>query len=349
METTYLTEYDLISIGDDVALNDECTIQTHLFEDRVMKMSTIDIQRACSVGCGSIVLYDTRMEAGAVLSDLSLLMKGETLPAGTRWEGTPARSTPAGAGGASGPASPAPAPVLAIRVLHRPEELRCQGPGPFVWAFDLDSPAFAPAPDGDGPLAHGDGPLRRRRTFAGRQTLRRLVAQCLHVRAEDVQIDSDTFGRPRLAAGRMTSCPAAADLDFSAAHSANVGVVGLARSGRIGVDVEVVDPAVDIDEVIRTHFAPPERERIEAMPDSRRQEAFYRCWTTKEALVKGLGLGVSFGLDQVETAVAPDGSVSLSKVNGNGTLAAGWTITHHEVAVGGLRAVVAVAIAPPAR
>ena len=43
------------------------------------------------VGAGSLVLYDTRMEAGAALGDLSLLMKGETLPAGTSWEGIPAR------------------------------------------------------------------------------------------------------------------------------------------------------------------------------------------------------------------------------------------------------------------
>ena len=44
----------------------------------------------CKVGAGSLVLYDTRLEEGAALGDLSLLMKGETLPAGTSWEGIPA-------------------------------------------------------------------------------------------------------------------------------------------------------------------------------------------------------------------------------------------------------------------
>jgi non-ribosomal peptide synthetase-like protein len=91
METTDLTEFDLVSIDDQTALNTDCTIQTHLFEDRVMKMSRIQIGRRCRVGAGSLVLYDTQIEHGASLGDLSLLMKNEALPAETRWEGIPAR------------------------------------------------------------------------------------------------------------------------------------------------------------------------------------------------------------------------------------------------------------------
>jgi non-ribosomal peptide synthetase-like protein len=90
METTDLSEFDLVHIGDQAMLNADCTIQTHLFEDRVMKMSTIDLGPRCKVGAGSLVLYDTRLEEGAALDDLSLLMKGETLPAGTSWAGIPA-------------------------------------------------------------------------------------------------------------------------------------------------------------------------------------------------------------------------------------------------------------------
>jgi non-ribosomal peptide synthetase-like protein len=93
LETTDLLEYDLVTLGDDVALNANCTIQTHLFEDRVMKMSHIHVGDGCSVGGVSLVLYDTHMEPGSRLEDLSLLMKGEVLPAGTRWAGIPATRT----------------------------------------------------------------------------------------------------------------------------------------------------------------------------------------------------------------------------------------------------------------
>jgi non-ribosomal peptide synthetase-like protein len=94
MDTTDLTEFDVVRIGDDAALNNDCGPQTHLFEDRVMKISQVDIGDRCVIGGGSIVLYDTRMEADSALGELSMLMKGETLPAGTHWEGSPARPAP---------------------------------------------------------------------------------------------------------------------------------------------------------------------------------------------------------------------------------------------------------------
>jgi non-ribosomal peptide synthetase-like protein len=90
MDTAEMTEFDLIEIGDDTALNETCTIQTHLFEDRVMKMSYVRIGKRCSVGAGSTVLYDTYLADGSSLEDLSLLMKGEVLPAKTAWTGIPA-------------------------------------------------------------------------------------------------------------------------------------------------------------------------------------------------------------------------------------------------------------------
>ena len=91
LDTTDFSEFDLATIGHEAALNADCTVQTHLFEDRVMKMGTIHIGPRCKVGTGTLVLYDTKMETGATLGALSLLMKGETLPANTHWTGIPAR------------------------------------------------------------------------------------------------------------------------------------------------------------------------------------------------------------------------------------------------------------------
>ena len=90
-DTTDITEFDVVNVEDDAALNGDCGLQTHLFEDRVMKISVVDIGPRCTVGADAVVLYDTRMEADSRLDDLSMLMKGETLPAGTAWRGSPAR------------------------------------------------------------------------------------------------------------------------------------------------------------------------------------------------------------------------------------------------------------------
>jgi len=91
IETTYMTEFDLVQVGDDAAIGATTSLQTHLFEDRVMKMSTVRIGSACTVGPRSVVLYDSRLEDGVELDALSLAMKGERLPAATRWRGIPAQ------------------------------------------------------------------------------------------------------------------------------------------------------------------------------------------------------------------------------------------------------------------
>ena len=89
--TTQITEFDLVRMGDDSVANDKCTLQTHLFEDRVMKMSNINIGKGCSVGGMAVVLYDSVMEDQSVLEPLSVLMKSETLPADTIFRGAPAK------------------------------------------------------------------------------------------------------------------------------------------------------------------------------------------------------------------------------------------------------------------
>ena len=92
MATTFITEFDLVEIGDDAAIGGSTSLQTHLFEDRVMKMSTVKIGAGASIGSRSVVLYDAEVGAEASLDALSLVMKGESLPAGSQWSGVPARA-----------------------------------------------------------------------------------------------------------------------------------------------------------------------------------------------------------------------------------------------------------------
>ncbi|MFB7663675.1 Pls/PosA family non-ribosomal peptide synthetase [Kitasatospora sp. NPDC056138] len=91
LNTTYLTEFDLVEVADDAAVGEFTSLQTHLFEDRVMKMSRVRVGEAGSVGLRCVVLYDAEVGAGTSLDGLSLVMKGERLPPHTRWRGIPAR------------------------------------------------------------------------------------------------------------------------------------------------------------------------------------------------------------------------------------------------------------------
>jgi non-ribosomal peptide synthetase-like protein len=81
-------EADLCTVGDHVSL--EGFTQTHLFEDRVMKLGRVVIEEGCSIGANSCVLYNSRMGAGSALGDLSLILKNETFPPNGRYRGMPA-------------------------------------------------------------------------------------------------------------------------------------------------------------------------------------------------------------------------------------------------------------------
>lgn len=94
LDTTDLTEFDCVRIGDGAELNAWCGPQTHLFEDRVMRIGTVDIGARVTVGVCSTILYDTQIGDDVGLGPLTLVAKGERLPAGTNWEGSPA--VPAG-------------------------------------------------------------------------------------------------------------------------------------------------------------------------------------------------------------------------------------------------------------
>lgn len=91
MDSTDLTEFDCVSIGDYAMMNDLSCLQTHLYEDRVMKVGRVEIGNGVTIGSFATVLYDTRVGDFARLQPLTLVMKGEHLPANSIWGGAPAQ------------------------------------------------------------------------------------------------------------------------------------------------------------------------------------------------------------------------------------------------------------------
>ncbi|MEJ8825047.1 Pls/PosA family non-ribosomal peptide synthetase [Variovorax humicola] len=97
LDTTDLTEFDCVRIGDYSELNAQCCPQTHLFEDRVMKVHHVNIGSRVNIGPRSIVLYGAVVHDGAQLGPLTLVMKGESIPPSSRWSGNPAMPVASGA------------------------------------------------------------------------------------------------------------------------------------------------------------------------------------------------------------------------------------------------------------
>ncbi len=90
LDSTDITEFDCIDVGDFCTVNAHSALQTHLYEDRVMKVGRVKLGKGVCVGAGATVLYDTHVGDYAQVGLLTVIMKGENLPAHTRWEGAPA-------------------------------------------------------------------------------------------------------------------------------------------------------------------------------------------------------------------------------------------------------------------
>ncbi|NOV96084.1 Pls/PosA family non-ribosomal peptide synthetase [Isoptericola halotolerans] len=94
-ETYWLPEGDLVRLGDGSVVGRGTVLQTHLFHDRVMSLDTVELLPGATVGPHSVVLPATRLGRTAVAGPASLVMRGEVLPAGSRWHGNPVSPWPA--------------------------------------------------------------------------------------------------------------------------------------------------------------------------------------------------------------------------------------------------------------
>lgn len=85
-----ITEFDCVRMGDFCVLNSLCALQTHLYEDRVMKVGRVYLGDCVTVGAAATVLYDTNIGDYAQLGPLTVVMKGESIPGNSAWIGAPA-------------------------------------------------------------------------------------------------------------------------------------------------------------------------------------------------------------------------------------------------------------------
>ena len=88
-ETYWLPEADLVTLGDGSTVNRGSVVQTHLFHDRIMRMDTVFLEAGATLGPHCVALPASRIGAGATIGPASLVMRGDEVPASTRWQGNP--------------------------------------------------------------------------------------------------------------------------------------------------------------------------------------------------------------------------------------------------------------------
>ena len=95
------TEFDCTTIDRGVHVNAFSGMQTHLFEDRVMKVGRCTVARGATIDTRTVVLYGAVIGENAEVGPGSLVMKGEVVPPHSAWVGAPLQPWNKYVGGAS--------------------------------------------------------------------------------------------------------------------------------------------------------------------------------------------------------------------------------------------------------
>lgn len=146
-------------------------------------------------------------------------------------------------------------------------------------------------------------PADARREAASRAARRILIGRILGREPRQVAFARGPQGKPELAQ-TGAGCPGAEKLQFSASHSGDWALVGLARGLRVGVDVEL-ERAADCEEIAGRFFAAEERRELAALAENERERAFFALWTLKESYLKAVGRGLSQPLQSFAVRLQP--------------------------------------------
>lgn len=140
----------------------------------------------------------------------------------------------------------------------------------------------------------------RRRYIATHGFLREVLSRHLRIDPIDIAYSPDNYGKPSL-----QGASAASGLSFNLSRSRALAACALVVGRAVGVDIEYRQPIEHFEAVARHNFAPSEYLALMALPEVRRERAFYACWTRKEAYVKALGQGLSLPLNTFAVSVDP--------------------------------------------
>lgn len=88
-ESYWFPEADLARLGDGATVNRGCVVQTHLFHDRIMSIDAVALDAGATLGPHSVILPAARIGEHGTVGPASLVMRGEIVPAGSRWSGNP--------------------------------------------------------------------------------------------------------------------------------------------------------------------------------------------------------------------------------------------------------------------
>jgi 4'-phosphopantetheinyl transferase len=194
-----------------------------------------------------------------------------------------------------------------------PESLKLARDEVHVWRVSLEQPGARVgelrtllSPEESGRAARFHFEKDRRHFVVARGILRTLLGRYLGSRPADLKFNYSPFGKPALA---HESC--VSPILFNVSHSGGLALYAFTCGREVGVDVEQARADFAGEEIAARFFSAREVESLRAVEHDLRTEAFFNCWTRKEAYIKALGEGLSHPLDSFSVSLAPGEPTAL--------------------------------------
>jgi 4'-phosphopantetheinyl transferase len=167
-----------------------------------------------------------------------------------------------------------------------------------------------------------------------RGLLRTLLAAYLGANAAELRFAYAEKGKPSLADNQPSA------INFNLAHSQGRALFAFSRGREVGVDLEFIREDFEGEKIAERFFSAAEVKTLELVPLELRQQAFFECWTRKEAYIKARGEGLSMPLDEFDVSLRPGEPAALLRNHKEPEEVARWTMRSIAVPIGYVAALV---------
>ena len=148
----------------------------------------------------------------------------------------------------------------------------------------------------------------RNRFIVARGSLRMILGSYLDRAPAAVSFSYSNYGKPALL---DENSAVTSGITFNLSHANELALIAVTCDRQIGVDIEFIRPDFASRRIAERFFSRQEVEVLRGLPAGQQADAFFNCWTRKEAYIKALGEGMSMPLHQFNVSLAPGSAAAL--------------------------------------
>jgi 4'-phosphopantetheinyl transferase len=169
----------------------------------------------------------------------------------------------------------------------------------------------------------------RNHWIVARGILRILLGRYVNTAPDQLKFSSNAYGKPFLAFPSLST-----QLQFNVSHSQDLALYAFTFNRQVGIDVEHKRADLDYEALATVSFSPNEQACLRSLPYDLKQEAFFNCWTRKEAYIKARGIGFSIPTNQFDVSFIPGEPAALLHHREDSRETTRWSLLELEPGMG---------------